>query len=100
MVDDGISYVNGFPAGDPESVFRFRHPDERKETAMDLRAKIARKDRITFKAEALPLKLQVGGYRILCSRDCPVWIESDSRGRSNLDGHSPESIPGPPQVIL
>jgi hypothetical protein len=32
-----ISYVDGFPVGDPEIVFKFRHPDEQKATAMDVR---------------------------------------------------------------
>jgi hypothetical protein len=27
-----ISYVDGFPVGDPEIVFKFRHPDEQKAT--------------------------------------------------------------------
>jgi hypothetical protein len=65
-----ISYVDGFPVGDPEIVFKFRHPDERQATAMDMRPRIAGKYRIKFKAEALPLKDQVGGYRILYSHNC------------------------------
>jgi hypothetical protein len=65
-----ISYVDGFPVGDPEVVFKFRHPDEQKATALDVRPKIAGKYRIKFKAEALPLKDQVGGYRILYSHNC------------------------------
>jgi hypothetical protein len=36
-----ISYVDGFPVGDPEIVFKFRHPDEQQATAMDVRPKIA-----------------------------------------------------------
>ncbi|MGA7316681.1 MAG: hypothetical protein WBX22_22240, partial [Silvibacterium sp.] len=65
-----ISYVDGFPVGDPEIVFKFRHPDEQQATAVDVRPKIAGKYRIKFKAEALPLKDQVGGYRILYSHNC------------------------------
>ena len=65
-----ISYVDGFPVGDPEIVFKFRHPDEQKATALDVRPKIAGKYQIKFKAEALPLKDQVGGYRILYSHNC------------------------------
>jgi hypothetical protein len=69
-----ISYVDGFPVGDPEIVFKFRHPDEQKATAMDMRPKIAGKYRIKFKAEALPLKDQVGGYRILYSHNCQFGL--------------------------
>lgn len=65
-----ISYVDGFPVGEPEVVFKFRHPDEQQATAMDVRPKIAGKYRIKFKAEALPLKNEVGGYRILYSHNC------------------------------
>jgi hypothetical protein len=69
-----ISYVDGFPVGDPEVVFKFRHPDEKQATAMDVRPKIAGKYRIKFKAEALPLKDQVGGYRILYSHNCQFGL--------------------------
>jgi hypothetical protein len=69
-----ISYVDGFPVGDPEIVFKFRHPDEQKATALDVRPKIAGKYRIKFKAEALPLKDKVGGYRILYSHNCQFGL--------------------------
>jgi hypothetical protein len=69
-----ICYVDGFPVGDPEIVFKFRHPDEQKATALDVRPKIAGKYRIKFKAEALPLKDQVGGYRILYSHNCQFGV--------------------------
>src|SRR5271168_2357268 len=62
-----VSYVDGFPVGDPEVVFKFRHPDEQKASSLDVRPKIAGKYQIKFKAEVLPLKDQVGGYRILYS---------------------------------
>jgi hypothetical protein len=69
-----ISYMDGFPVGDPEIVFKFRHPDEQKATAVDVRPKIAGAYRIKFKAEALPLKDQVGGYRILYSHNCQFGL--------------------------
>ncbi len=65
-----ISYVDGFPVGDPEIVFKFRHPDEKTAAAVDVRPNIAGDYRIKFKAEALPLKDQVGSYRILYSHNC------------------------------
>lgn len=60
-----ICYVDGFPVGDPEIVFKYRHPDELRATQVDVRPKIAGAYRIKFKAEVLPLKDEVGGYRIL-----------------------------------
>ncbi len=69
-----VSYVDGFPAGDPEIVFKYRHPDEKAATAVDVRPKIAGKHRIKFKAEALPLKDQVGGYRLLYSHNCQFGL--------------------------
>src|SRR6516164_7007992 len=69
-----ISYVDGFPVGDPEIVFKFRHPDEQKVAALDMRPKIAGKYRIKFKAEALPLKDQIGGYRFLYSHNCQFGL--------------------------
>jgi len=65
-----ICYVDGFPVGDPEIVIKYRHPDEKAAAAVDMRPKIAGKYRIKFKAEALPLKDRVGGYRILYSHNC------------------------------
>ena len=66
--------MDGFPVGDPEIVFKFRHPDEQQATALDVRPKIAGKYQIKFKAEALPLKDQVGGYRILYSHNCQFGL--------------------------
>jgi hypothetical protein len=65
-----VSYLDGFPVGDPEIVFKFRHPDERRAAALDVRPNIAGKYRIKFKAEALPLKNEIGGYRLLYSHNC------------------------------
>jgi hypothetical protein len=69
-----IAYVDGFPAGDPEIVFKFRHPDEAKATALDVRPNIQGAYRIKFKAEALPLKDKPGGYRILYSHNCQFGL--------------------------
>ena len=64
-----IAYEYGFPAGEPEIVFKFRHQDMQKAAALDVRPKFAGNYRIKFKAEALPLKDQVGGYRLLYSHN-------------------------------
>jgi hypothetical protein len=65
-----IAYVDGFPIGDPEMVFKFRHPDEQKAAALDVRPNIAGAYRIKFKAEVLPLKDEIGGLRVLYSHNC------------------------------
>jgi len=64
-----VAYENGFPAGEPEIVFKFRHPNMQTAADLDLRPNIAGHYRIKFKAEALPLKDQVGGYRLLFSHN-------------------------------
>ena len=69
-----ISYVDGFPVGDPEIVFKYRHPDQKVAAAVDVRPKIAGKYRIKFKAEALPLKDRIGSYRILYSHNCQFGL--------------------------
>jgi hypothetical protein len=69
-----IPYIDGFPAGDPEIVFKYRHPDEQLAMEMDMRPKIADNYRIKFKAEVLPLKDEVGGYRILYSHNCQFGL--------------------------
>jgi hypothetical protein len=69
-----ICYVDGFPVGDPEIVFKFRHPDEKAAAEFDVRPKVAGKYRIKFKAETLPLKDRVGGYRILYSHNCQFGL--------------------------
>ena len=83
-----VSYVDGFPVGDPEIVFKFRHPDEQKAAAIDVRPQISGKYRVKFKAEALPLKDQIGGYRILYSHNCQFGIsqvhEGDRRSMGTL----------------
>ncbi len=75
-----ISYVDGFPVGDPEIVFKFRHPDEQEAAAVDVRPHISGKYRIKFKAEALPLKDQIGGYRILYSHNCQFGLSQVHEG--------------------
>ena len=62
-------YVDGFAVGDPEIVFKFRHPDLQKAAEMDVRPKISDEYKVKFKAEALPLKDQVGGIRLLYSHN-------------------------------
>jgi hypothetical protein len=78
-------YQDGFPIGDPEVVFKFRNPDREKAAETDVRPRIAGPYRTKFKAEALPLKDEVGGYRVLYSHNCIFPISSVHAGdRTNL----------------
>lgn len=78
-------YQDGFPIGDPEVVFKFRNPDREKVAAMDVRPKIAGPYRTKLKAEALPLKDEAGGYRVLYSHNSIFPISSVHEGdRTNL----------------
>lgn len=74
-----IRYVDGFPVGDPEIVFKYRHPDERAATELDVRPNIDGRYKIKFKAEALPLKDSAGGYRILFSHNCQFGLSQTPR---------------------
>jgi hypothetical protein len=53
-----IPYEDGFPIGDPEVVFKYRHPDKDRAAAMDVRPKIFGDFRVKYKAEVLPSKVQ------------------------------------------
>ena len=64
-----ITYEDGFLVGDPEIVFKFRHPDLQTAAECDVRPNIAGDYRIKFKAEALPLKDKIGGVRLLFSHN-------------------------------
>src|SRR5262249_28787860 len=75
-----IRYEDGFPAGDPEIVFKFRHPDLQKAAELDVRPNIAGNYRIKFKAEALPLKDEVGGYRMLFSHNAQFSLSQAPEG--------------------
>jgi hypothetical protein len=74
-----IRYDDGFPVGDPEIVFKFRHPDEQTAAAVDVRPNIGGKYRIKFKTEALPLKDRMGGYRLLYSHNCQFGVSQVQR---------------------
>ena len=69
-----ITYEDGFPVGDPEIVFKFRHPDSQKAADLDVRPHIPGVYKIKFKAEALPLKDKMGGMRILYSHNAEFGL--------------------------
>ena len=69
-----ILYEDGFPVGDPEIVFKFRHPDMQKTADLDVRPHIPGVYKIKFKAEALPLKDTTGGMRVLYSHNAEFGL--------------------------
>lgn len=69
-----ITYEDGFPVGDPEIVFKFRHPDLQKAADLDVRPHIPGVYKIKFKAEALPLKDKMGGMRLLYSHNAEFGL--------------------------
>ncbi|HQZ17532.1 MAG TPA: hypothetical protein PKU70_02940 [Vicinamibacteria bacterium] len=64
-----IPYKDGFPCGDPEIVFKFRHPDLQTAAETDVRPQILGEHRVKFKCQALPLKEKLGGIRLLYSHN-------------------------------
>ena len=64
-----IPYQDGFPIGDPEIVFKFRHPDIQMAAETDVRPQILGDHRVKFKCQALPLKEKLGGIRLLFSHN-------------------------------
>jgi hypothetical protein len=64
-----VRFEDGFPAEEPEIVFKFRHPDQQQAAEVDVRPNLPGDYRIKFKAEALPLKDKLGGYRLLFSHN-------------------------------
>jgi hypothetical protein len=64
-----VRFEDGFPLGEPEVVFKYRHPDQQRAAEVDVRPNIPGEYRIKFKAEALPLKDRLGAYRLLFSHN-------------------------------
>jgi len=71
-----VPYKDGFPTGDPEIVFKYRHPDLQKTAETDVRPRITGDYQIKFKAEALPLKDGLGGIRMLYSHNVEFGLSS------------------------
>ncbi len=71
-----VAYQDGFPVGDPEVVFKFRHPDLQTAAETDVRPTLASGYRIKFKAEALPLKDHIGGLRMLYSHNVEFGLRA------------------------
>lgn len=70
-----VLYEDGFPVGDPEVVFKFRHPDYATSARTDVRPNVPVAYLIKFKAEALPLRDRVGGIRMLYSHNVQFTLD-------------------------
>jgi hypothetical protein len=75
-----VRFEDGFPAAEPEVVFKFRHPDQQQAAEVDVRPNLPSDYRIKFKAEALPLKDQLGGYRLLYSHNVQFPLSHAPKG--------------------
>jgi hypothetical protein len=81
-----IPYQEGFPIGDPEIVFKFRHPDMQMAAETDVRPHILGDHRVKFKCQALPLKEKLGGIRLLFSHN--VQFPRSALGIISADTHN------------
>jgi hypothetical protein len=79
-----IPYKDGFPIGDPEIVFKFRHPDLQVAAETDVRPNILGDHRVKFKVQALPLKEKLGGIRMLFSHNVQFLRSAIGMGHENV----------------
>ncbi len=79
-----IPYKHGFPAGDPEIVFKFRHPDIQVAAETDVRPHIMGDHVVKFKCQAMPLKDKLGGIRMLYSHNVQFFRSAAGIGRENV----------------
>lgn len=79
-----IPYKDGFPIGDPEIVFKFRHPDIQMAAETDVRPNILGDHRVKFKCQAVPLKDKLGGIRLLFSHNVQFFRSAIGIGHENV----------------
>lgn len=79
-----IEYKDGFPIGDPEIVFKFRHPDMQKCAETDVRPRIHGDHQVKFKAQAMTLKDKLGGIRLLYSHNVQFLRSAIGMGKENV----------------
>jgi len=79
-----IPYKDGFPIGDPEIVFKFRHPDLQIAAETDVRPHILGDHRVKFKAQAMTLKDKLGGIRLLFSHNVQFSRSAIGLGKENV----------------
>jgi hypothetical protein len=84
-----LLYEDGFLIGDPEIVFKYRHPDLQRAAEVDVRPHLGDGNyRLKFKAEALPLKNRPRGFRMLYSHNVQFPLSAvrhvDRRSMTNV----------------
>ena len=79
-----IPYKDGFPIGEPEIVFKYRHPELQAAAEADVRPNILGDHRVKFKVQALPLKEKLGGIRLLYSHNVQFTRGAIGLGRENV----------------
>ena len=79
-----IPYKDGFPMGEPEIVFKFRHPDMQLCAETDVRPHILGDHRVKFKCQAMPLKEKLGGVRVLFSHNVQFLRSAIGMGKENV----------------
>jgi hypothetical protein len=79
-----IPYKDGFPIGEPEIVFKFRHPELQVAAETDVRPNILGNHRVKFKVQALPLKKKLGGIRLFFSHNVQFTRGAIGMGRENI----------------
>jgi hypothetical protein len=79
-----IPYKDGFPIGDPEIVFKYRHPDMQTASETDVRPQILGDHTVKFKCQALPLKEKLGGIRLLFSHNVQFLRSAIGMGHENV----------------
>lgn len=87
-----IEYVDGFPTGDPEIVFKFRNPDLQRTAETDVRPHIQGDYQVKFKCQVLPLKDKLGGIRILYSSNVQFPRKNITEGTTVNDGLTFDAI--------
>jgi hypothetical protein len=75
-----VPYRDGFPVDEPEIIIKFRHPEGRLAAETDVRPKKIGAYDVKFKAEALPLKDRLGGYRMLFSHNVEFGLSQAPEG--------------------
>lgn len=79
-----ITYKDGFPIGEPEMVFKFRHTDLQLCAETDVRPHILGDHRVKFKVQAMPLKDRLGGVRMLFSHNVQFNRSAIGMGKENV----------------
>ena len=80
-----IAYKDGFPIGEPEIVFKFRHTDLQLCAETDVRPHILGDHRVKFKVQAMPLKERLGGVRMLFSHNVQFNRSAIGMGKENVE---------------